>query len=125
MIKGVRDFYYNVADMKRAVSFYSEALGMHQVYGDEYWTTMQIGPLHMGLHWTEGSVVPPTSRDAHGQNCGGTLTLHSDNISEDRERITRCGGKILGEGIHPWGHMLVFEDLDGNVLKLMKDPEDK
>jgi len=20
----------------------------------------------------------------------------------------------------PWGHMLVFEDLDGNVLKLMK-----
>ncbi|WP_413943246.1 VOC family protein [Bdellovibrio sp. HCB-162] len=29
------------------------------------------------------------------------------------------GVKILGEDDQPWGHMLVFEDPDGNVLKLM------
>ncbi|MNT53549.1 Glyoxalase-like domain protein [compost metagenome] len=80
---------------------------------------MEIGgSVHIGLHWTEGAVIPPTSRDAHGQNCGGTLTLASDNISEDRQRIVTFGGKILGESVHPWGHMLVFEDPDGNVLKL-------
>jgi predicted enzyme related to lactoylglutathione lyase len=57
MIKGYRDFYYNVTNMNRAIDFYTQALGMKKASGHEHWT---------------------------------------------------------------WGHMLVFEDLDGNVLKLMK-----
>jgi predicted enzyme related to lactoylglutathione lyase len=120
MITGVQDFYYNAKDLDRAVVFYSEALGMKKVYGQEHWVTMQIGSLSFGLHWSEGEDIPSTSRDSHGQFCGGTLTLKSDNIVEDREKIKRHGGKILGETEQPWGHMLVFEDLDGNVLKLMK-----
>jgi predicted enzyme related to lactoylglutathione lyase len=78
---------------------------------------MIIGNLNLGLHWTAGAAIPTTSRDSHGQNCGGTLTFDSDNIIEDKERIEKAGGKILGEADQPWGHMLVFEDLDGNVLK--------
>lgn len=120
MIKGYRDFYYNVKDMKKAIQFYSEALGMKKIYGHEYWTTMQIGNLSLGLHWTEGAEIPQTPRDSHGQHCGGTLTLDSDNIAEDRKVIEKVGGKILGEADQEWGHMLVFEDFDGNVLKLMK-----
>ncbi len=119
MIKGYRDFYYNVADMNRAIKFYSEALGMKKTYGHEHWTTMTIGNLNLGLHWSEGNPIPPTSRDSHGQNHGGTLTFDSNNISEDRKKIEQAGGKVLGEADQPWGHMLVFEDLDGNVLKLM------
>lgn len=34
MIKGYKDFYYNVTDMNRAVRFYSEALGMTKIFGD-------------------------------------------------------------------------------------------
>ena len=120
MIKGYRDFYYNVKDMNKAVLFYTEALGMKKTYGHEYWTTMAVGNLSLGLHWTEGHEIPLTPRDSHGQNCGGTLTFDSDNIAEDRKRIESAGGKILGEADQDWGHMLVFEDLDGNVLKLMK-----
>jgi predicted enzyme related to lactoylglutathione lyase len=120
MIKGYRDFYYNVTDMNRAIKFYTDALGMVKSHGHEYWTTMTIGNLNLGLHWTEGAAIPATSRDSHGQNCGGTLTFDSDNIIEDKERVEKAGGKILGESDQPWGHMLVFEDLDGNVLKLMK-----
>ena len=124
MITGISDFYYNVTNMEKAVEFYHKALGLHQVYGDEYWTSMEIaGSTHIGLHWTEGAAIPSTPRDAHGQACGGTLTLKSNNISEDRERIIAHGGKILGEGVHPWGHMLVFTDPDGNVLKLKADPK--
>jgi len=78
---------------------------------------MIIGNLNLGLHWTAGAAIPTTSRDSHGQNCGGTLTFDSDNIIEDKERIEKAGGKILGEADQPWGHMQVFEDLDGNVLK--------
>lgn len=119
MIKGYKDFYYNVTDMNRAVRFYSEALGMTKIFGDEYWTAMKVGNLELGLHWSEGEPIPKTPRDSHGQHTGGTLTFHSDNITEDRKAIEKSGGRILGEARQPWGHMLVFEDLDGNVLKLM------
>jgi predicted enzyme related to lactoylglutathione lyase len=123
MIKGVRDVYYNVKDMNRAIRFYSEALGMKKTYGHEHWTTMTLGSFQLGLHWSEGTDVPPTPRDSHGQHCGATVTFLSDNIAEDRGRLERQGAKILGEADQPWGHMLVFEDLDGNVLKLMKPRE--
>ena len=119
MITEVVDFYYNVKDMNRAVAFYTKVLGMTKVFGDEYWTSMQIGSSQVGLHGSEAKEIPTTPRNSHGQDCGGTLTLKSDNIAEDRDRIVACGGKILGEAEQPWGHMLVFEDLDGNVLKLM------
>lgn len=91
MIKGVHDIYYNVTDMKRAVKFYSEVLSMEVSYESDHWTSM---------------------------NCGGTLTLNSDNVSEDRKTLESAAAKILGEMDADWGHMLVFEDLDGNVLKL-------
>lgn len=107
--------------MKKAEQFYTEALGMKKAYGHEFWTTMTVGNLNLGLHWTEGENIPLTPRDSHGQNCGGTLTFDSDNIADDRKKIEKAGGKILGEADQPWGHMLVFEDLDGNVLKLMKE----
>lgn len=120
MIQGIRDFYYNVKDMNRAIKFYTEALGMQKAYSHEYWTTMQIGAASIGLHWTEGGDVPLTPRDSHGQHCGGTVTFESDSIETDRKKIEEAGGKILGESKQAWGHMLTFEDLDGNVLKLMK-----
>lgn len=44
---------------------------------------------------------------------------YSDNIAEDKEKVQKAGGKILGEADQAWGHILVFEDPDGNVLKLM------
>ena len=120
MITGYKDFYYNVKDMKRAVNFYKNALQM-MVEGesDEYWTSLVVGNLKLGLHGSEGD-IPATIRNSHGQEHGGTLTLGSTDIAEDRRRIVNAGGKIIGDVKQPWGHMLVFEDLDGNVLKLMK-----
>lgn len=119
MITGYQDFYYNAMDMKRAVTFYETAFGMKNVYGNEHWVTLALGDLRLGLHWTENSEIPATPRDSHGQHCGGTLTLKSNDIPGDKARIEKAGGKILGETEAPWGHMLVFADPDGNVLKLM------
>ena len=72
----------------------------------------------MGLH-PEERAIPHVPRASHGAHAGATLTLKSNNIAEDRKKIEAFGVKILGEADQPWGHVLVFEDLDGSVLKLM------
>jgi len=119
MILGYQDFYYNVQDLNRAVRFYESAFGLKTYYANEHWVSLGIGDLKLGLHWTEGSPVPKNPRDSHGSHCGGTLTFRSTDVNGDRLKIEAAGGKILSASVQPWGEMLVFEDLDGNVLKLM------
>lgn len=120
MITGVQDIYYNVSDMKRSIAFYTEALQMKLRFEDDGWTALECGGVQIGLHPTDpGEEIFKVPRDSHGVHGQATLTLRSNNVPEDRGRIERHGGKILGEADAPWGHMLVFEDPDGNVLKLM------
>jgi predicted enzyme related to lactoylglutathione lyase len=119
MIKGIQDIYYNVQDMDRAIDFYTKAFGMKVTSKSPYWTALDLCGTEIGLHWTEGGPVPSTPRDSHGANAGATLTLRSDNIPADRKMLEGLGAKILGELNQPWGQVLVFEDPDGNVLKLM------
>jgi catechol 2,3-dioxygenase-like lactoylglutathione lyase family enzyme len=116
----VQDMYYNVADMQRAVRFYTEVLGLELLEGGPHWTSLSAGGVRVGLHWSGGNSVPLTPRDAHGPYNGGTLTLRSDDLGEDRRRLAAAGAPILGEQDAPWGQLLVFEDPDRNVLKLMK-----
>ena len=52
MIIGVKDMYYNVSDMKKAVAFYQKILGMEVITQDDYWTNLAIDGVAIGLHWT-------------------------------------------------------------------------
>jgi catechol 2,3-dioxygenase-like lactoylglutathione lyase family enzyme len=117
MITGVQDFYYSITNRETAVRFYTTALQMKVLTNEEYWVALDCGGVRIGLHPEES--VHRVPRDAHGAHGQGTLTLRSSNVAEDRTRIEQLGGKILDEKDQPWGHMLVFEDPDGNVLKLM------
>ncbi|MES2803212.1 MAG: VOC family protein [Bdellovibrionota bacterium] len=118
MITGVQDIYYSVTNPKRAIKFYTEGLGMRLVDESEYWIALDCHGVRIGLH-PEENPIPQVPRDSHGAHAGATLTLKSNNIPEDRKKLESQGAKILSEDDQPWGHMLVFEDLDGNVLKLM------
>ncbi|MEZ6188066.1 MAG: VOC family protein [Planctomycetota bacterium] len=120
MITGVQDVYYNVSDMERARAFYTGLLGFRELDTSPYWTSLELGGLRVGLHWSEGEPVPPVPRDSHGAHAGATLTLRSDDPAADRARLEAAGAVILGEDAAPWGHLVVFEDPDGNVLKLMR-----
>jgi predicted enzyme related to lactoylglutathione lyase len=118
MITGVQDIYYSVTDVPRAKRFYTDCLGMKIKFEHEHWIALDCAGTPIGLH-PEDQPVPHIPRDSHGAHAGATLTLKSNNVPEDRDLIISFGGKILGEADQPWGHMLVFEDPDGNVLKLM------
>src|SRR5262245_57291865 len=118
MITGVKDFYYSVSNPERAKKFYIEGLGLKLDFEHEHCIALDCGGVSIGVY-PEGGPIPLIPRNSPGARAGGTLTFQSDNIGEDKTRITKFGGKILGEADQPWGHMLVFEDPDGNVLKLM------
>lgn len=118
MITGVQDIYYSVTQPRRAIQFYTEVLGMKLIEESEYWIALDCFGTRIGLH-PEENPIPRVPRDSHGAQAGATLTLRSNHITEDRKRIESFGCKILSEDNQPWGHMLVFEDPDGNVLKLM------
>jgi catechol 2,3-dioxygenase-like lactoylglutathione lyase family enzyme len=120
MITGVQDIYYNVSSLKKSIAFYTEVLQMKLLFSHEGWASLDCGGVKIGLHPTEtGEEIFVVPRDSHGAHGQATLTLKSNNISEDRARLEKAGVHILGEDDAPWGHMLVFEDLDGNILKLM------
>ncbi len=118
MITGIQDIYYSVTDKEKAKRFYTEVLGMSVLFEHEHWIALDCHGVKIGLHPEDGP-IPQTPRDSHGAHAGATLTLKSNNVPEDRKRIELFGCKILGEADQPWGHMLIFEDPDGNVLKLM------
>lgn len=123
MITKVRDIYYHVQDMDRAVTFYTRVLGMRLLDTDPTWSNLDLGGVRIGLHATEaGAPVPTVPRDAHGAHAGATLTLHSTDIVTDTNRLRTAGARILGELDEAWGKLVVFEDTEGNVLKLMQPP---
>lgn len=121
-IIGVQDFYYNVENMDRAVKFYTEILGCKLIDSNPWWSSLDCYGLRLGLHGEgpDSKAVPYIPRDSHGSHAGGTLTLKSNDIYSDRTRLVKNNVKILGDIDEAWGILVVFEDSEGNVLKLMQ-----
>jgi catechol 2,3-dioxygenase-like lactoylglutathione lyase family enzyme len=122
LITGVNDVYYNVEDMERAVRFYRDVLGLRVVDQNPYWTSLDVGGVRIGLHWTEGGKIPYVARDDHGPHAGACLTLRTDDIRSTVAQLRGRGVRFLGDVTDAeWGSLATFEDVDGNVLKLMQN----
>ena len=121
LILGVQDVYYNVENMDRAVAFYRDVLGFQVHDTNEWWSSLEIGGLRVGLHGTGGEKVPHVPRDDHGAHAGATLTLKVADIDQARAALGTKGVKVLGPiQRDDWGSLVAFEDTEGNVLKLMQ-----
>ena len=102
-----------VNDMKRAVHFYGEVLGLEiQKQGDQ-WSEATSSGLMIGLNGYEEA-----SRSSAGG--GAVITFYPDgSIEEERERLAERGADIEGEiSDLPWGRFLPFKDSEGNDLQL-------
>ncbi len=114
MITGVQDVYYEVQDMKRAIAFYRDVLGIPVTEESDHWSAMNLGGLRVGLDWAEGRATPKRA----------ILTLKTNDIRADAKRLRQRGVKFVGEiGDYPWGSVVTFEDSEGNFLKLMQPPK--
>ena len=111
MITGVQDVYHEVQDMRRALAFYRDLLGLRVTDESEDWSAFDVGGVRVGLDSTEGKPTPKRA----------ILTFKTTDIRADVKRLRAEGVKFVSEiGDYPWGSVVVFGDSEGNLLKLMQ-----
>jgi catechol 2,3-dioxygenase-like lactoylglutathione lyase family enzyme len=104
--------WFWVADMDRAVAFYTEALGLELVHrhGDE-WTELAAGPIRLALHGGGGD-------RAHG----GTVVFEVDDLDSTRFALELRG--VTSDGpvgeVEGRARFATFHDPDGNDLQLLE-----
>jgi len=94
------------ADMRRAVRFYTAALGFQEVFVSEYWSELRVGDAILALHGGHDGSVNPTG-----------LSLQYEDVLEAVERIQKAGGTILEMPMQRKGEPIVlgrYRDAEGN-----------
>lgn len=94
------------ADMKRAVRFYSQALGFEEVFVSDMWSELAFGDAILALHGGHDG-----STNATG------LSLQYEDVFEVAAAITQAGGKILDAPNQRPGEPILlgrFRDAEGN-----------
>jgi predicted enzyme related to lactoylglutathione lyase len=106
----IKNVFYPVRNMDRAVRFYSEALGLKAKFRDgEKWTQFHAGDGYLSL----------ASLDEAGVAEGAVAILEVENADAVAEIVTRAGATLLSRrdmGSH--GLTVAFKDTEGNVLQL-------
>jgi predicted enzyme related to lactoylglutathione lyase len=116
MIKGVSAVWLPVTDMKRAVAFYGETLGLRVTEHDEDWSEVDANGLRIGLNGSE-------SESPRGDG-GALIAFQPDGeLEAEVERLAGEGVTFSGDITeHPWGRIVPFKDPDGNDLQLYAPP---
>jgi len=112
MIKRIWDITLTVKDLKRAVDFYENILGLQKKYEFKDYAGFDCGGVEIGLK-TWGELEKPRK----GEPCINFLV---ENIDDAYRSLQQRGVKIIkGPKETPWGsRILLFEDPDGNTLQL-------
>jgi predicted enzyme related to lactoylglutathione lyase len=116
MIKGISTVWLPVTDMKRAVAFYGDTLGLQVTEHDGDWTEVEADGLTIGLN---GSGSESPSGDG-----GAVIAFSPDGELEDEVQRLEEADVDFPDGIseHPWGRVVPFKDPDGNDLQLYTPP---
>jgi predicted enzyme related to lactoylglutathione lyase len=114
MIKGVAAVWLPVTDMRRAVAFYGETLGLEVTEHDGDWSEVDGNGLRIGLNGTESP----------GGDGGAVVAFQPDReLEQEVERLAQAGVEFSDEvSQHPWGRIVPFKDPDGNDLQLYVPP---
>lgn len=111
MLRRIERVWFWVADMDRALKFYTEALGLELVrrYGDE-WAELACEPVRLALHGGDD------------REPGGTVAFEVEDLDEARFALELRGvvfephaGEV--EGV---ARFVSFADPDGNRLQLIE-----
>lgn len=118
-VKGIRLAWIVVSDIKKAVAFYTQIIGMSlHVYDEKHNWAELVGE-------EEGARLGIVQRNDHeliqaGQNA--IVTLSVEDIQKARDDLLEKGVKVLGEITDIPGvvRLQLVQDLDGNHFQLVE-----
>ena len=114
MVEAIATVWLPVTDMERAVSFYSDTLGLDVEQRDEDWSMLRAGEVRVGLN----------ARESPSGDGGAVVAFRAQReIQAAVDALAEQGVDVPG-GVtdHPWGRVATFEDPDGNDLQLYEPP---
>ncbi len=97
-------FMLLAADMKRAVAFYRDAIGLDEIFVSEIWTELSHGDAIIALHGGHDGSRNPTG-----------LSFQYEDVLVVAENIAKAGGTILQSPQQRAGEPI--------LLGIMRDPE--
>jgi catechol 2,3-dioxygenase-like lactoylglutathione lyase family enzyme len=113
MIKTVWSITLHVSDMKRAVKFYEETLGLEKKYEFSSYAGFECGGVEIGL-------IPASGERQETSLTSPSVEFLVDDVDKFCDRLNRAGvGFIKGLHDEPWGgRQATFADPDGNILEI-------
>jgi predicted enzyme related to lactoylglutathione lyase len=96
------------ADMKRAVAFYRDVIGLDEIFVSDFWTELHHGDAIIALHGGHDG-----SRNATG------LSFQYEDVLGMAEKIAKGGATILQSPQQREGEPIllgVFRDAEGNEV---------
>ena len=114
MLKRIWDVTLTVSDLKRAVDFYRNTLGLDKKYEFKDYAGFDCGGVEIGLK-TWGGLEKPREGEPN-------LDFQVDNLDETYKILKEKGVEFITEPEDtPWGARIVlFLDPDGNKLQLIQ-----
>ena len=113
MIRTVWSMTLHVSDMKRAVKFYEETLGLEKKYEFSSYAGFECGGVEIGL-------IPASGERQETSLTSPSVEFLVDDVDKFCDRLSRAGVRFI-KGLHdePWGgRQATFADPDGNILEI-------
>ena len=116
MVNAVSNVWLPVNDMRRALGFYGDTLGIPVKETYDEWAVLELDGLTIGLNARD--------RESPGPQGGAVVSFRpAQSLDEAVEDLSGKGVELV-DGItdHPWGRIAAFRDPDGNSLELYEPP---
>ncbi|MBL9177199.1 MAG: VOC family protein [Verrucomicrobiaceae bacterium] len=101
-------FMLMAADMRRAVAFYRDVIGLEEVFVSDFWTELRHGDAIIALHGGHDGSRNPTG-----------LSFQYEDVLVMAERIAEAGARILQPPRQREGDPVllgIFRDAEGNEV---------
>lgn len=101
-------FMLMAADMKRAVIFYRDVIGLETLFVSDFWSELRFGDAIIALHGGHDGSRNPTG-----------LTFQYPDVLAMADKIATAGAKILQSPMQRDGEPIllgVFRDAEGNEV---------
>jgi predicted enzyme related to lactoylglutathione lyase len=112
---GIATVWLPVNDLKRAVGFYGDTLGLTVKSQDEDWAELESSGITIGLNAKDSEEPSPEG--------GAVVAFRPEgDLDSAAQQLKDKGVEVDGVSEHPWGRIAAFKDPDGNALQLYEPP---